>query len=61
MKRVRHVFGRVRAQCPVTGKAVKIELTHQGLRVRVWRSRNVQTLSLDELVTLAHGQGVFRL
>lgn len=61
MKRLRHVFGRVRATCPATGKSVTIELTRDGLRVRLWRARKVQTLTLEELVTLAHGQGVFRL
>jgi hypothetical protein len=61
MKRPRHVFGRLMTTCPATGKDVRIELTRQGLRVRVKRSRKVDMLTLQELVTLAAGQGVFRL
>ena len=57
MKRPRRVFGRVMTTCPATGKEVRIELTRQGLRVRVKRSRKVQTLSLPDLATLATGQG----
>lgn len=61
MKRKRHVFGRVRATCPDTGKDVRIELTREGLLVRPKYARRVQRLTLSELVTLAAGQGVFRL
>jgi hypothetical protein len=55
------VRGRVQTTCPATGKAVRIELTREGLRVRVKRARKVHTLPLQDLVTLAGGQGVFRL
>lgn len=61
MKRPRHVFGRVTAICPATGREVRIELTREGLRVRVKRSRKVHVLPLADLVALAQGQGVFRL
>ncbi len=61
MKYTRHVFGRVMTTCPTTGKPVRIELTRQGLRVRVKHSHKVQTLTLQDLVALASGQGVFRL
>jgi hypothetical protein len=61
MNRPRRVFGRVTTTCPATGKVVRIELTRQGLRVRVKRARKVHTLSLEDIVTLASGQGVFRL
>ncbi len=61
MNRVRRIFGRVQTICPATGKEVRIELTREGLRVRVKHSRKVQTLNLQDLVTLANGQGVFRL
>lgn len=61
MNRPRRVFGRVATTCPVTGREARIELTRQGLRVRLKHSRKVQTLSLPDLVTLASGQGVFRL
>ena len=61
MNRPRRVFGRVMTTCPATGKEVRIELTRQGLRVRVKHSHKVHTLALQDLVTLATGQGVFRL
>ena len=61
MKRTRRVFGRLWTSCPLTGKEVRIELTRQGLNVRVKRSRKVHHLALADLVTLASGQGVFRL
>ena len=61
MTRTRRVFGRVMTSCPVTGKEVRIELTRDGLSVRVKRSRRVHHLALADLVTLASGQGVFRL
>jgi hypothetical protein len=61
MKAQRRVFGRVYTPCPVTGKPVRIELTRTGLRVRTKHCRQVNQLSLGELVSLARGQGVFRL
>lgn len=61
MKRPRRIFGRVFTPCPFTGKPVRIELTRDGLSVRVKRSRRVHRLTLADLVTLASGQGVFRL
>lgn len=61
MKRTRHVFGRVWASCPSTGKEVRIELTKECISVRVKHSRQVHRLGLTDLVTLAAGQGVFRL
>jgi hypothetical protein len=59
--RRRRVFGRVTTTCPASGKEVRIELTREGLRVRVKRARKVHTLALHDLVALAGGQGVFRL
>ncbi|MCP5523712.1 MAG: hypothetical protein H7A46_19420 [Verrucomicrobiales bacterium] len=61
MKRQRQVFGRVLTTNPADGRSVRIELTKKGLRVRVKRSRKIHKLSLHDLVTLALGQGVFRL
>jgi hypothetical protein len=61
MKRTRRVFGRVYTPCPLTGKPIRIELTPTGLRVRTQRCRQVHQLTLQDLVTLARGQGVFRL
>lgn len=61
MKRKRRVFGRLWTACQVTGKPVRVELTPEGIRVRVKRSRRVHRLSLSEIVSLATGQGVFRL
>ncbi len=61
MKRTRRVFGRIWTVCPATGKPVRIELDRQGIRLRVKFSRRVHRLSLTELVSLATGQGVFRL
>lgn len=61
MKRNRHVFGRLWTACQATGKPVRIELTREGIRVRVKRSRQVHHLALSEVVSLATGQGVFRL
>ena len=55
------VYGRVMTTCPTTGKKVRIELTRAGLRVRAWKARKVHTMSLQDVVTLARGQGVFRL
>ncbi len=61
MKTTRRVFGRVYAPCPVTGKPVRIELTKTGLYVRTKHCRQVNELPLQDLVSLARGQGVFRL
>lgn len=61
MNRPRRVFGRVMTTCPATGKEVRIELTRDGLRVRVKWDRTVHVLPLRDLVVLAEGQGVFRL
>lgn len=61
MSRVRRVFGRVATVNPADGKTVRIELTKKGLRVRVKCARKVHQLSLHDVVTLAQGQGVFRL
>ena len=61
MTRPRRVFGRVQTICPASGKPVRIELTREGLTVRAYRSRRVQSIPLPDVVTLARGQGVFRL
>lgn len=61
MTHPRRVFGRVWAACPATGKPARIELTRTGLTVRLKHSRRVHWLPLDEVVSLARGQGVFRL
>lgn len=61
MKRTRRVFGRLWTSCQATGKAVRVELTPSGVQVRFKRARKVHRLALSEIVSLATGQGVFRL
>lgn len=61
MRRRRRVFGRVTISCPITQKPVRIELTRQGVTVRTKYSRKTHALSLDDVISLARGQGVFRL
>lgn len=60
-QRRRHVFGRVRTWDPESGKPATVELTRDGVKVRVLHARAVHALKLEDVVTLAIGQGVLPL